>query len=137
MRQRQNRGKLKRMLLAAAGAASMVLGCIGIVIPVLPTVPFFWLTVFCFANSSERLHDWFIGTGMYKKHLESFVKRRGMTLRTKVTVMVSVTVMMGIGFWMMDAVPAGRAVLAAVWLWHVLYFVFRIRTIPAGEENAA
>lgn len=137
MRQRQNRGKLKRMLLAAAGAASMVLGCIGIVIPVLPTVPFFLLTVFCFANSSERLHDWFIGTGMYKKHLESFVKRRGMTLRTKVTVMVSVTVMMGIGFWMMDAVPAGRAVLAAVWLWHVLYFVFRIRTIPAGEENAA
>ena len=115
----------------------MVLGCIGIVIPVLPTVPFFLLTVFCFANSSERLHDWFIGTGMYKKHLESFVKRRGMTLRTKVTVMVSVTVMMGIGFWMMDAVPAGRAVLAAVWLWHVLYFVFRIRTIPAGEENAA
>lgn len=137
MRQRQNRGKLKRMLLAAAGTASMVLGCIGIVIPVLPTVPFFLLTVFCFANSSERLHDWFIGTGMYKKHLESFVKRRGMTLRTKVTVMVSVTVMMGIGFWMMDAVPAGRAVLAAVWLWHVLYFVFRIRTIPAGEENAA
>ena len=37
-------------------------GTIGIVLPILPTVPFYMATLFCFAKSSERLHTWFIGT---------------------------------------------------------------------------
>ena len=53
----------------------LVSGCIGIVLLILPAVPFFLLTVFCFANSSQKLHDWFIGTKMYRKHLEFFVQR--------------------------------------------------------------
>ena len=49
-------------------------GTIGIVLPILPTVPFYMATLFCFAKSSERLHSWFIGTQLYKKHLDSFVR---------------------------------------------------------------
>ena len=74
---------------------------IGIVLPILPTVPFFLLTVFFFANSSQKLHDWFISTNMYKKHLDSFVKKKGMTVRTKATILTSVTLLMGIGFFVM------------------------------------
>ena len=54
-------------------------GTIGIVLPILPTVPFYMATLFCFAKSSERLHSWFIGTQLYKKHLDSFVQHRAMT----------------------------------------------------------
>ena len=61
----------------------LVSGCIGIVLLILPTVPFFLLTVFCFANSSQKLHDWFIGTKMYRKHLEFFVQRKDMTRKAK------------------------------------------------------
>lgn len=57
----------------------LVSGCIGIVLLILPTVSFFLLTVFCFANSSQKLHDWFIGTKMYREHLEFFVQRKDMT----------------------------------------------------------
>ena len=74
------------MIFLIVGCVSLALGCIGIVLPILPTVPFFLLTVFCFANSSQKLHDWFIGTRMYKKHLESFVQKKGMTIRAKVTI---------------------------------------------------
>ena len=56
----------------------LVSGCIGIVLLILPTVSFFLLTVFCFANSSQKLHDWFIGTKRYRKHLEFFVQRKDM-----------------------------------------------------------
>lgn len=76
---------IKRLIFLVVGCVSLALGCIGIVLPVLPTVPFFLLTVFCFANSSQKLHDWFIGTRMYKKHLESFVQKKGLTIRAKVT----------------------------------------------------
>ena len=47
--------KLKRLFFLILGCVCLALGCVGIVLPVLPTVPFFLATVFCFANSSEKL----------------------------------------------------------------------------------
>ena len=64
----------------------LVSGCIGIVLLILLTVPFFLLTVFCFANSSQKLHDWFIGTKMYRKCLEFFVRRKDMTRKVKASI---------------------------------------------------
>ena len=66
-----------RILWIILGFICLGLGVIGIILPILPTVPFFMATVFCFAKSSKRLHGWFIGTNLYKKHLDSFVKERG------------------------------------------------------------
>ena len=48
--------KLKKIIFIIVGCVSLLLGCIGIVLPILPTVPFFLVTVYCFANSSECLH---------------------------------------------------------------------------------
>lgn len=53
----------------------MGLGTVGVILPILPTVPFYMATVFCFAKSSRRLHQWFLGTPLYQRHLESFVER--------------------------------------------------------------
>ena len=72
--------KLKRLIFLILGFLCLGLGCIGVALPILPTVPFFLLTVFFFANSSQKLHDWFVSTKLYKKHLESFVKKKGMTV---------------------------------------------------------
>lgn len=90
--------KLKQLIFLIIGCLSLALGCVGIVLPILPTVPFFLVTVFCFANSSQRLHDWFIGTQMYKKHLDSFVKKKGMTVRTKAGILLPVTLLMAAAF---------------------------------------
>lgn len=122
--------RLKRLLLLIVGCICLGLGCIGIVLPILPTVPFFLVTAFCFANSSQKLHGWFVGTKMYKKHLESFVQKRGMTTETKITIITSVTVLIGIGFLLMSRVPVGRVILAIVWICHLLYFVFGVKTLP-------
>ena len=55
-----------------------------------------------------------------------------MTKKTKVRIMVTVTLLMSIGFVMMHAVPVGRIVLGCVWVFHILYFCFGVKTIPAG-----
>lgn len=121
--------KIKRLIFLILGCLSLGIGCVGIVLPFLPTVVFFLATLFCFAKSSRKLHDWFLGTKMYKKHLESYVQKRGMTVQTKAMVMASVTLSMGFGFVMMKSVPVGRIVLAIVWACHIIYFIFGIKTI--------
>ena len=127
--------KLKQIIVLIIGCLSLALGCVGIVLPILPTVPFFLLTVFCFANSSQKLHDWFIGTQMYKKHLESFVQKKGMTVRTKATLLTSVTALMAVGFVLMlrKGIIVPCVILAVVWVCHLVYFLFGVKTIPAAE----
>ena len=127
--------KLKQIIFLIIGCLSLALGCVGIVLPILPTVPFFLLTVFCFANSSQKLHDWFIGTQMYKKHLESFVQKKGMTVRTKATIITSVTALMAVGFVLMlrKGIIVPCVILAVVWVCHLVYFLFGVKTIPAAE----
>lgn len=127
--------KLKQIIFLIIGCLSLALGCVGIVLPILPTVPFFLLTVFCFANSSQKLHDWFIGTQMYKKHLESFVQKKGMTVRTKATILTSVTALMTVGFVLMlrKGIIVPCVVLAVVWVCHLVYFLFGVKTVPAAE----
>ena len=91
----------------------------------------FLVTVFCFANSSQKLHDWFVSTKLYKKHLESFVKKKGMTVQTKVGVIIPVTLLMGFGFFMMMRanVVVPSVILAIIWVCHIIYFVFGVKTI--------
>ncbi len=119
------------------GFICLALGTIGVFLPVLPTVPFYLVTTFAFAKSSERLHNWFINTKLYKKNLESFVERKSMTLKTKLSILISVTLVMGFGFFMMarKGIWVPCIILAVVWLCHLLYFIFRVKTESETEDD--
>lgn len=57
-----------------------------------------------------------------------------MAWKTKIRIMLAVTVLMSIGFIMMSRVPVGRIILVCVWLFHILYFVFGVKTLKAEPE---
>lgn len=128
---------MKKALFVTLGCVSLALGVVGIVLPVLPTVPFFLLTAFCFAKSSERLHSWFLGTTMYKKYIGSYMERKGMTVRAKLSLIGTVTALMAVGFIMMSKVPVGRVIMGIVWVGHLIYFGLIVKTISQEEADAA
>ncbi|MGI6726871.1 MAG: YbaN family protein [Christensenellales bacterium] len=122
--------KIKKTLWIILGCIGVGLGAVGAVVPMLPSFPFLLLATVSFAKSSEKLHQWFIGTKLYKTNLESYVKGRGMSWPAKIRVMITVTLLMSIGFVMMfrKAVYVPCVILAFVWLFHILYFIFVVKT---------
>jgi len=67
------------------------LGTAGMVVPMLPTVPFYLATVYCAARSSSKLHARLVRTRFYRRHLDDFVQHRRMTMRRKITLMAMIT----------------------------------------------
>lgn len=118
---------MKKILYILIGCISLGLGIIGVILPILPTVPFVLLAAFCFARSSERLDGWFKNTRLYR---ENNIKG-GMTKQAKVRIMCSVSLLMSIGFIMMGlrGIVVGNVVLLVVWIFHMVYFTFGVKTV--------
>ena len=124
--------QIKKGIFIGLGTLTLALGCVGVVLPILPTVPFLMLTLYFYGRSSEKLHTWFIGTKLYKNNLESFVQKRGMTMKTKLSIIGTVTLLMALGFYMMRNAPIGQICLGVVWVCHLLYFFLKVQTV---KEN--
>ena len=121
---------LKKMFWVCLGCLGVGLGAVGAVLPMLPAFPFLLLAAFSFAKSSPKLHNWFTNTKLYKKNLESYVRGQGMTWPTKIRVMITVTVLVAFGFTMMmlKSLYIPCAILGGVWVFHILYFIFGVKT---------
>lgn len=137
--------KIFKILWIAGGFLFTGIGCVGIALPVLPTTPFLLLAAFCFAKGSERMDRWFRSTKLYKKHLESFVTNRSMTLRTKLTILFSASAMLLVAFAILtvkamkvgNTVPniVGRVLILCMFPIKYTYFFTKIKTIPEEKTE--
>ena len=122
---------IKRITFVGLGCVSLALAVIGVVLPILPTVPFLALAAFCFAKSSDRLNNWLINTKFYQNNLADFKAGKGMTVKTKTRILVTVTLVMAVGLiaMLMKGVIVGSIILSVVWLGHIYYFGFKVKTL--------
>lgn len=75
--------RVKRMFLILFGTISLGIGCIGIIIPVLPTAPFLLLATACYLRGSERLHHWMINNSVFGGFIKNYMEGRGIKPRQK------------------------------------------------------
>lgn len=66
---------MRRLLYLGLGFASVGLGALGVVLPLLPTVPFMLLAAFFFARSSPRLEAWIVGHPRFGPHVSAWRER--------------------------------------------------------------
>ena len=73
----------KKLAYLALGTASLVLGLIGIVLPVLPTTPFILLAAWCYYRGSPRFHTWLVNHPKLGPIVEEYGDGRGMKKESK------------------------------------------------------
>lgn len=92
------RRKTTKLLFITAGWVSLALGIAGIPLPLLPTTPFLLLAAFCFAEGSDRLHDWLVNHVHFGPPIRRWREHRAISRRTKWVGSLSLLVILAASF---------------------------------------
>ncbi len=114
---------------AVGGFICFAFGSLGLAVPVVPTTPFLLAAAFCFARSSRSLDRWFKSTKLYAMVFESYLSRREMTLKAKTLLLVPLSAVFAIALVCMSSYPLIQVLVGMVWLAHMGYFGFMVKTM--------
>jgi hypothetical protein len=128
---------LKPRLLVACGWILLALAVAGMVLPLLPTVPFVLLAAACFLRSSERRHRWLVSHPVFGPPIAGYLAGRGLSLRAKAVALVSLWVSVLFSAGVFVPLLAADAVLLAVAV-AVTACILRLptRRAAAGDPGA-
>ena len=76
--------KIVKTLWFIAGTICVVLGAVGIVLPILPTTPFLLAAAACYYKSSERMHRWLLNNKWFGEYIRNYTEGRGLPMKTKI-----------------------------------------------------
>lgn len=83
-------GETRRIIYIILGSFFLILGAVGIFIPLLPTTPFWLLTCWFYLRSSEKLYNRAMSNRYFGSYIKNFLVDKAIPLRSKI---ISVSVM--------------------------------------------
>ena len=104
------------------GLLSVLLGTAGIVLPLLPTVPFLLLAAFAFAKSSPRAHDWLVNHPKLGPPIEDWNKNGA--IRTPAKIAASLCIVAGFVISLFLGVPLWALLVQLIVLSAVSIFIW-------------
>ena len=81
--EKTNFDNLKRSLFILAGTVCLIIGAIGILLPILPTTPFLLLAAACYYKGSERMHRWLLNNKWFGNYIRNYKEGKGISLKAK------------------------------------------------------
>ena len=102
-----------KLVLNIVGVLAVVLGVIGIVVPLLPTTPFLLLAAACFARGSQRMHGWLLSNRVFGKFLSDYEQGRGIPARAKAVALLMMWSSLLLAMWRYESLTV-RLVLLAI-----------------------
>lgn len=79
---------VKQYLFILLGSVSLVIGVVGIFLPILPTTPLLLLAAFCYLRSSKRLYNWLINHKVFGAYIYNYTTYKAVTKKTKVCTLI-------------------------------------------------
>jgi uncharacterized membrane protein YbaN (DUF454 family) len=100
--------KIAKTLWFIAGTICVVLGAIGIVLPILPTTPFLLAAAACYYKSSEKMHSWLLNNKWFGEYIRNYTEGKGLTRKTKITALTVlwITIILSTVFMLHRLLPA-------------------------------
>lgn len=87
--------KAAKVLLIIAGTLSIVLGIIGIFLPLLPTTPFLLLAAALYSKSSDKFYNWLINNRLLGSFIKNYREGKGISVQAKFISLSSLWLVMG------------------------------------------
>jgi uncharacterized membrane protein YbaN (DUF454 family) len=116
-----------KLFFAGCGWVFVLVGVIGIFIPLLPTTPFLLLAAFCFHKSSERFHGWLLNHKVLGPPVKNWTEHRIISKKAKVTA-TTLILTSGIYLFYKDSIPLYGRLSAGVILALVVIFLWSQRS---------
>jgi uncharacterized protein len=92
----EHRSAWMRAVYIAAGSLCVLLGVIGLFLPLLPTTPFLLLAAACYARGSRRFYDWLLANRTFGPLIHEWRKHRSIPYRTKISAIALMSFTLGI-----------------------------------------
>ena len=121
-----------RVFVLISGWVSLIVGCIGIFLPLLPTTPFILLSAYCFSQSSERLHQWLVTHPRMGPLIQDWEKFGSISQTAKTKASVLIVGMFTVTFMLVNVGLAVKVLIAVMGI-SVLSFIWT-RPLPPNEQ---
>lgn len=92
----KKRSIIIRGLWFTGGTICLVLGAIGLFLPILPTTPFLLASTACYYKSSLKMHKWLIHNKWFGDYIRNYQEGKGMPIRTKIIALTVLWVTIGV-----------------------------------------
>jgi uncharacterized membrane protein YbaN (DUF454 family) len=103
--ERSSGHRMVRFLYIVLGVLFLIIGFIGILLPVLPTTPFLLLAAACFYRGSETLHKWLLQSRLFGPTIRDFEEKGGITQSTKIKAIIFTWLAVSVSIWfLLDSV---------------------------------
>ena len=116
--------KLKRQLLIIAGTIFVIVGVIGIFVPILPTTPFLLLAAACYIRSSQKFYSWLINNRLFGTYIRNYMEGRGMPIKIKAFTIILLWATIGISICIAAPNLTLKIVLAIIAIGVTLHIIF-------------
>ncbi|MGC1508341.1 DUF454 domain-containing protein [Ketobacter sp. MCCC 1A13808] len=123
-----------RYVLIAIGWLAVVLGVIGIFLPLIPTTPFLLLAASCFAKSSTRFHDWLLNQPHLGPYIQMYLNGKGIPTRAKISILVVMWLSMTVSALLFGKYLAVRIIMFIIACGVTIYIV-RLPTLTLVEKT--
>lgn len=91
---------MQKIFYLVFGFVSLMVGVIGIVLPIVPTTPLLLLAGFCFARSSKRFEKWLRNTKIYQFYVADYVETKSISRKRKKKIIWQIYILMAISIWL-------------------------------------